>query len=183
MTRRDTVSRRKASSGLPRIAFRFTSTGRAGSTTRCVDGDISTRHDSNTLAKLSPLPPLAQATRIRSGWWSMSIHAGTIQIMSGDDVLKLDPGKLANAATKANAVLTGSALAPIALPPAVGATPVDTALLCLETETEVRRAGADKLDTTWMTKQAAALTEGPPELLRQDQTNAARTNAASTYTI
>ena len=64
---------------------------------------------------------------------------------------------------------------PIPPPPPTATSQLDAALALIASSAETMRTGLDTTDTTWATKQQAALTESPPVLQQQD------TQAAGDY--
>lgn len=96
--------------------------------------------------------------------------------MSGDGKLDIDPAKLAEASGKAAATLADSTASDLTPPPLSATSQLDAALVLLSTTIETQRVSMDTNDTTWATKQTAALTESPPNLVQQDQQNANNTN-------
>lgn len=89
--------------------------------------------------------------------------------------LDIETDKLAGAAGKAGETLTASAPKPVPPPPPAVTSQLDAALALISTSSEALRAKVDATDTTWATKQQAALTESPPVLQQQD------TQAAGDY--
>lgn len=89
--------------------------------------------------------------------------------------LDIETDKLVGAAGKAGETLTASAVKAIPPPPPTATSQLDAALVLVSTSSEALRAKVDATDTTWATKQQAALTESPPVLQQQD------TKAAGDY--
>lgn len=90
--------------------------------------------------------------------------------------LQIETQELANAGAKATQTLAGSAAPTFAPPPPAAESKLDAALLGVIAKTEAVRTTVDTTDSTWATKQQAALTQSPPVLAGQDQ------QAAQDYT-
>lgn len=89
--------------------------------------------------------------------------------------LDIETDKLQSAAGKAGQTLSGSVIPTIPPPPPTTASQLDIALASVSAQSELLRSKVDVVDTTWATKQQAALTESPPVLQQQD------TQAAGDY--
>ena len=92
--------------------------------------------------------------------------------MSGDETLNISTEGLAHASEEAEATAAASAIAAVVPPPPTAVSKLDAALAVLSTTMETARAGVDRTDSTWAERQAAALSESPPELHEQDLRNA-----------
>lgn len=86
--------------------------------------------------------------------------------------LDIEAGQLASAAAKASATLAASAVNAIPTPPPTAVSQLDAALVLVATNAEASRVNVDATDSTWATRQQAALTESPPVLVQQDQQGA-----------
>lgn len=101
--------------------------------------------------------------------------------MSGDKT-DITPEKLAQASAKADATLAASAASPIIPPPATATSLLDAVLVMLGTTIEATQAKVDATDSMYATRQAGAFAESPPQLVAQDQQNAANlTGVATTF--
>lgn len=88
--------------------------------------------------------------------------------MGPQTTTKFQMDQLESAASKAGQTLTGSTIPPISPPPPAAMSQLDAALALVSTQGEVLRTKVDTLDSTWATKQQAALTESPQVLQQQD---------------
>lgn len=88
--------------------------------------------------------------------------------MGAKTKLDIETDQLHSAAGKASQTLAGSVVPPIPPPPPTTTSQLDAALALVSTESETLRSNLDTLDTTWATKQQAALTESPPVLQQED---------------
>ncbi|HRW02477.1 MAG TPA: hypothetical protein P5314_11920 [Tetrasphaera sp.] len=98
------------------------------------------------------------------------------------DRMKIQPEVLATSA--ARSADTEAARAPVAIaspPPVAAGSPVDAAAVALGTTIQGALAATDTADVAAVTKQTAALTESPPELVQQDIDNAANITAAGQF--
>lgn len=98
------------------------------------------------------------------------------------DRMKIRPENLAAAATDSTA--TQAARAPVTIaspPPAAAGSPVNAAAVAVGTTIQAELAAADTADVAAVTKQTAALTDSPTELVQQDQENADNITAASQF--
>ena len=86
--------------------------------------------------------------------------------------LEIDTQELASAAGKASQTLAASAAPTFAAPPPTAISKLDAALLGVIAKSEALRVNVDTTDSTWATKQQAALTQSPPVLAQQDQQGA-----------
>jgi len=111
-----------------------------------------------------------------SGGFHMSVPPGRMPDMS-TDLTKIKPADLATAAGKAAATQAASTPAPIE-PPASGSSPVDAAPAAVAQSIQALLAAQNTADTAAAAEQTAALTESPPALVQQDQTNADNMNTA-----
>jgi hypothetical protein len=91
----------------------------------------------------------------------------------GTDQTELKPPDLAAAAAKAAATAAASAPSPVAMPLAVGTSPVDVAAVSVAASIQALVSDLDAADVAAASKQAAALAESPPVLVEQDHENAA----------
>lgn len=82
--------------------------------------------------------------------------------------LDIETDQLHSAAGKAGQTLAGSVIPPIPPPPPTATSQLDAALALISTEGEALRETVDTTDTTWATKQQAALTESPAALQQED---------------
>jgi hypothetical protein len=101
--------------------------------------------------------------------------------MGAQTTLKIQMDQLESAAGKAGQTLTGSTIPPIPPPPPAAMSQLDAALALVSTQSEVLRTKVDTLDSTWATKQQAALTESPPVLQQQDTTAAGDMERSSEF--
>lgn len=98
------------------------------------------------------------------------------------DRTKIRPEDLAAAATSSAATEAARAPVTVVSPPQASAgSPVDAAAVAVGTAIQTALAGADTDDVSAVTKQTAALTESPPELVEQDEENAANITAAGQF--
>ena len=95
--------------------------------------------------------------------------------MGAKTKLDIETDQLHSAAGKAGQTLAGSVIPTIPPPPPTTASQLDIALASISAQSELLRSKVDTVDTTWATKQQAALTESPPVLQEQD------TQAAGDY--
>lgn len=98
------------------------------------------------------------------------------------DRMSIRPEDLSAAASKSGT--TQAARGPVVIaspPPAAAGSPVDAAAGGVATTIQGALAATDTADVTAVTKQTAALTESPPELVEQDHQNAAAITAASQF--
>ncbi len=91
--------------------------------------------------------------------------------------LDIETDQLHSAAGKAGQTLAGSVIGTIPPPPPTATSQLDGALAGVSAQSELLRSQVDTLDSTWATKQSAALTESPPVLQQQD------IDAAPTYQV
>ena len=97
------------------------------------------------------------------------------------DRTNIRPEALAAAATTSAA--TQAARVPVSIPsppPVSAGSPVDAAAVDVAVSIAALLAVRDAADVTAVTIQTTALNESPPELVQQDQVNAANIAAAST---
>ena len=88
--------------------------------------------------------------------------------MGAKTKLDIETDQLHSAAGKAGQTLAGSVIPTIPPPPPTTASQLDIALASISAQSELVRSKVDTVDTTWATKQQAALTESPPVLQEQD---------------
>ena len=88
--------------------------------------------------------------------------------MGAKTKLDIQTDQLHSAAGKAGQTLAGSVIPTIPPPPPTTASQLDIALASISAQSELLRSKVDTVDTTWATKQQAALTESPPVLQEQD---------------
>ena len=88
--------------------------------------------------------------------------------MGAKSKLDIETDQLHSAAGKAGQTLAGSVIPTIPPPPPTTASQLDIALASISAQSELLRSKVDTVDTTWATKQQAALTESPPVLQEQD---------------
>ena len=88
--------------------------------------------------------------------------------MGAKTKLDIQTDQLHSAAGKAGQTLAGSVIPTIPPPPPTTASQLDIALASISAQSELARSKVDTVDTTWATKQQAALTESPPVLQEQD---------------
>ena len=88
--------------------------------------------------------------------------------MGAKTKLDIETDQLHSAAGKAGQTLAGSVIPTIPPPPPTTASQLDIALASISAQSELLRSKVDTVDTTWATKQQAALTESPPVLQEQD---------------
>lgn len=101
--------------------------------------------------------------------------------MGAQTTMKIQMDQLQSAAGKAGQTLAGSTIPPIPPPPPAATSQLDAALALISVEAEVLRTKVDTLDSTWATKQQAALTESPPVLQQQDTTAAGDMERSSEF--
>jgi len=92
--------------------------------------------------------------------------------MGSKSKLQIDTQELASAGGKATQTLAGSVAPTFAPPPPTATSKLDAALVGVIAKTEAVRTNVDTTDSTWATKQQAALTQSPPVFTQQDQQGA-----------
>lgn len=88
--------------------------------------------------------------------------------MGAKTKLDIETDQLASATGKASQTLAASVIGAIPPPPPAAMSQLDAALAAVSAQSELLRSNVDTLDSTWATKQSAALTEAPPILQQQD---------------
>jgi hypothetical protein len=88
--------------------------------------------------------------------------------MGAKTKLDIETDQLHSAAGKAGQTLAGSVIPTIPPPPPTTSSQLDISLASISAQSELLRSKVDTVDTTWATKQQAALTESPPVLQEQD---------------
>ena len=88
--------------------------------------------------------------------------------MGAKTKLDIETDQLHSAAGKAGQTLAASVIGAIPPPPPAAMSQLDAALAAVSAQSELLRSNVDTLDSTWATKQSAALTESPPVLQQQD---------------